>query len=105
MVVVAAAVLANRIRQAAALAACLWLAGQGKAGAVDYAPIPLACLLANSDAVAVVSLPAEAQGERYRVRVTRVLHGALKPGDLDVVEPAPWRGTPPRFETREALLF
>lgn len=94
----------GRILLASLLAAGWILVGNG-AKAMDYEPFGLECLLMASDAVVVANLPEGVQGETYRMQVTRSVRGDLPNGDLEIAEPAQFRGTPPEFASREALFF
>jgi hypothetical protein len=94
----------NRAGAVAVAACCLLLAAQ-RSDAVDYEPISLACLIANADAVIVATLPKKITGQRYTVKKRRLLSGELGTTSVEVIEPAPWRGTTPQFAGREALLF
>ncbi len=90
--------------QVAILVACA-LCSAPPAYAVDYEPIPLECMVGSTDSVVVARLPSRTAADSYRVKVTDVVTGDAPKGELLVVEPARWRGTPPEFPTAQALLF
>lgn len=90
--------------RAAFVAVCLVLVAE-HGRAIDYEPITLACLIANADAAVVATLPRQPDGVRYSVHVQRSLSGEPLTRSVTVIEPAPWRGMPPQFVDREALLF